>query len=141
MKHLLEYEKYTPEKEYKSNSRRTLNLDIVRKSVDYKRLLDLGFAEDTSHQQELNNTLKFIRTANIKNERGHDKVFYTIHPTGIVRRYNPIKNRNNPGERLEGNGNDIKDFGKPFNRPSQYAKGLKYLHQYIKRKQEKGDYN
>jgi hypothetical protein len=140
MKFLLEYEKYNPEDEYRSDSRRSLNLDLVRKSVDYKRLIELGFKEDTSHQQEINNTLKFIRTTNNKNEKGHDKVFYTIHPTGKVRRYNPIKSEDNPGERMEGNGNDIKDFGKPFRRPSEYAKGLRYLWQYIKRKQERGNY-
>ena len=67
-------------------------------------------------------------------------VFYTVHPTGKVRRYNPLKNEDNPGERMEGNGNDIKDFGKPFSRPSEYAKGLRYLWQYIKRKQERGNY-
>jgi hypothetical protein len=41
---------------------------------------------------------------------------------------------------MEGNGNDIKDFGNPFRRPSEYGKGLRYLWQYIKRKQERGNY-
>ena len=140
MKFLLEYEKYNPEDEYRFDSRRSLNLDLVRKSVSYKRLIELGFKEDTSHQQEINNTLKFVSTTNNKNEKGHDKVFYTIHPTGKVRRYNPIKSEDNPGERMEGNGNDIKDFHKPFRRPSEYTKGLRYLWQYIKRKQENGNY-
>jgi hypothetical protein len=51
-----------------------------------------------------------------------------------------LRNLGNAGERMEGNGNDIKDFGKPFKRPSEYGKGLRYLWQYIKRKQERGNY-
>jgi hypothetical protein len=140
MKHLLEYSKYSPEEEYKSDSRREINLDVVRKFPEYKMILDIGFKDVTSHQQELNNTLKFTRTTDVQREKGHGKVFYTIHPTGIVRRYNPVRNRKNPGEMDEGNGNDIKDFGKPFKRTTDYNKGLKYLLQYLKRKEEKGDY-
>ena len=68
MKFLLEYEKYSPEEEYKSDSRRSLNLDLVRKTVDYKRLIELGLKEDTSHQQEINNTLKFVRTTTNTND-------------------------------------------------------------------------
>lgn len=140
MKFLLEYEKYSPESEYKFDSRRSLNLDNIRGSLDYRRLVKLGFEEVTSHQQELNNTLKFTRNSEKQREKGHGKVFYTIHPTGKVRRYNPVKDSENPKEMVEGNGNVIKDFGKPFKRPSDYSKGLRYLWQYIKRKEEKGDY-
>lgn len=140
MKYLLEYEKYTPESEYKLDLRREINLETVRKLPEYELVLDLGFKDVTSHQQELNNTLKFTRTTDVQRERGHGKVFYTIHPTGIVRRYNPVKNRDNPSETDEGNGNDLKNFGKPFKKPTDYAKGLKYLWQYLKRKEEKGDY-
>jgi hypothetical protein len=136
MKFLLEYEKYKPENEYKEESRRELNLNLVRKNLVYKKIIDLGFKEDTSHQQELNNTLKFIRTANKQKERGHSDVFYTIHPTGVVRRYNPVKSKDVP----EGNGNDIKRFSKPFTKTSEYTKALNYLWQYLKRKEEKGDY-
>ena len=46
MKYLLEYEKYSPDEEYKSDSRRSLNLDLIRKTVDYRRLIELGFKED-----------------------------------------------------------------------------------------------
>ncbi len=140
MKHLLEYSKYEPEEEYKSDSRRKINLDVVREFPEYRMILDLGFKDVTSHQQELNNTLKFTRTTDVQRERGHGKVFYTIHPTGIVRRYNPVKNRKNPAELDEGNGNDLRDFGKPFKRAIDYVKGLKYLLQYLKRKEQKGDY-
>lgn len=140
MKHLLEYAKYNPEEEYKSDSRREINLDVVREFPEYRMILNLGFKDVTSHQQELNNTLKFTRTTDVQREKGHGKVFYTIHPTGIVRRYNPVKDRKNPNELDEGNGNDLRDFGKPFKRATDYVKGLKYLLQYLKRKEEKGDY-
>lgn len=140
MRFLLEYEKYDPRSEYFSDRRRSINLESVRKSAEYQRLIDLGFKEDTSHQQELNNTLKFVRSSLIQNERGHRKVFYTIHPTGKVRRYNPVIDRDNPKEMLEGNGNIIRDFGKPFKNSDEYIKGLKYLWQYIKRKEETGNY-
>lgn len=140
MKHLLEYEKYNPEKEYSSDTRREIDLDVVRKMAGYERLIDLGFKEVTSHQQELNNTLKFTRTTNTQRERGHGKVFYTIHPTGKVRRYNPVRNKENPEEIDQGNGNVIKDFMKPFKKPTDYGRGLDYLWQYIKRKEEREDY-
>ncbi len=140
MNHILEYEKYDPEKEYSSETRREVNLDTVRKLVDYERLIDLGFKEVTSHQQELNNTLKFTRNDNVQKERGHGKVFYTVHPTGKVRRYNPVRNKENPNEIDQGNGNVIKDFMKPFKKATDYSKGLRYLWQYIKRKEEKEDY-
>jgi hypothetical protein len=140
MNNLLEYSKYDPRKEYKTEDRRDLDIEKVRKSKEYRSIIDLGFKEVHSHQQDLNNTLKFTRTKHKEKEKGHGDVFYTIHPTGKVRRYNPVKNEDNPGERMEGNGNDIKDFGKPFSRPSEYAKGLRYLWQYIKRKQERGNY-
>lgn len=130
------FKDYDPSFEYKSDSRRELNLDSVRKSKDYKKLLLLGFKEETSHQQELNNTLKFVRVENKKRERGHSDVFYTIHPSGTVRRYNPVKSEDVP----EGNGNDIKKFGEPFRTSADYKKGIKYLYNYLERKEERGDY-
>ena len=136
MKHVVDFEEYDPSDEYKSDSRRSINLDRVRKSVEYKRIIEMGFDEDTSHQQELNNTMKFIRTKHKKKEKGHGDVFYTIHPTGTVRRYNPIKSDDTP----EGSGNDIKKFLDPFKTTADYKKGLNYLWQYLKRKEEKGDY-
>ncbi len=136
MKNIRRFKDYDPSNEYKSDSRRELNLDSIRKSKDYKKLLSFGFDEETSHQQELNNTLKFIRVENKKSERGHSDVFYTIHPSGTVRRYNPVRSDDVP----EGNGNDIKKFGEPFKTTSDYKKGIKYLCDYIERKEERGDY-
>lgn len=136
MKHLILYEKYNPSKEYKVGSRRKLNLNRLRQSRAYRRIIELGFKEDTSHQQELNNTLRFVRTRKKQKETGHDDVFYTIHPSGTVRRYNPIKSADVP----EGNGNDIKRFNSPFKSGKDYIKGLNYLWQYLKRKEAKKDY-
>lgn len=136
MRNIKRFKDYDPSGEYKSDSRRELNLDSIRKSTDYKKLLSLGFEEETSHQQELNNTLKFIRVENKKSERGHSDVFYTVHPSGTVRRYNPVKSKDVP----EGNGNDIKKFGEPFKTASDYKKGIKYLYNYLERKEERGDY-
>ena len=120
----------------KEENRKPINLDAVRRTKEYRSLLALGFKEDTSHQQELNNTLKFVRTANKQKEKGHTDVFYTIHPTGLVRRYNPVKSEDVP----EGNGNIIKKFDKRFTKTTEYTKALNYLWQYLKRKEEKGDY-
>ena len=128
---LSEKEKYDPMEEYQPDTRRRLNLDSVRKSPEYERIIDLGFVEDTSHQQSLNNTIKFTREEEIQPERGMAKVFYTIHPTGIVRRYNPERSKEIP----EGSGNDIKVFPKPFERPRDYIKALRYLFQYLRRKE------
>lgn len=136
MKNLSSFKNYNPNKEYKVGSRRKLNLDKVRQTRAYDRIIELGFKEDTSHQQDLNNTLKFVRTRKKQTERGHDDVFYTIHPTGTVRRYNPIKSDDTP----EGNGNDIKKFHSPFRTGKDYVKALNYLWQYLKRKEEKKDY-
>jgi hypothetical protein len=113
-----------------------LNLDSVRRSKEYKRIIKLGFEEETSHQQEINNTLKFVRSKHKQTEKGHDDVFYTIHPTGTVRRYNPIKSEDIP----QGNGNDIKKFIEPFEKPKDYIKGLNYLWQYLKRKEANKDF-
>ena len=92
---------------YKEENRRPINLDAVRRTKEYRSLLSLGFKEDTSYQQELNNTMKFVRTKNKQKEPGYGDVFYTIHPTGTVRRYNPIKTSD--GEVQEGSGNDLKN--------------------------------
>ena len=136
MKNLVSFRKYNPDKEYQEKTRREINLKNLKNTRAFKRILDLGFADDTSHQQELNNTIKFIRTRNKQREIGHSDVFYTIHPSGIVRRYNPIKSEETP----EGNGNDIKRFNKPFKSGKDYIKALNYLWQYLKRKAEKKDF-
>jgi hypothetical protein len=136
MKNILNFREYKPNLEYKKELRREINLDTVRKSKDYTKLLSLGFEEKTSHQQELNNTLKFIRVKHKQREIGHDDVFYTIHPSGTIRRYNPIKSEDVP----EGNGNDIKKFKDPFRTSKDYIKGIKFLYEYLKRKEDRGDY-
>lgn len=136
MKYVVIFEEYDPSDEYKLDSRRAINLDRIRKSIEYKRIMDLGFEEETSHQQELNNSMKFIRTENKQREKGHGDVFYTIHPTGTVRRYNPIRSKETP----EGSGNDIKKFVEPFKNIADYKKGLNYLWQYLKRKEDRKDY-
>ena len=136
MENLLNFKDYEPAEEYKSESRRSLNLDSVRRSKEYKRIIKLGFDEETSHQQEINNTLKFIRSKHKQTEKDHDDVFYTIHPTGTVRRYNPIKSEEIP----QGSGNDIKKFIEPFEKPKDYIKGLNYLWQYLKRKEANKDF-
>lgn len=126
-----ESDEYDPSEEYQPETRKRINLDLVRRTPEYKRIIDLGFIDVTSHQQELNNTLKFTREDDIQPEKGMDKVFYTIHPTGIVRRYNPKKSKEIP----EGSGNDIKVFAEPFERPRDYKKSLRYLFQYLRRKE------
>ena len=136
MKNLVSFKNYKPSKEYKAQSRRNLNLDRVRQTRAYARIIELGFKEDPSHQQDLNNTMKFIRIRKKQKEPGHDDVFYTIHPTGTVRRYNPIKSKEVP----EGSGNDIKKFNSPFKTGKDYVKALNYLWQYLKRKEAKKDF-
>ena len=127
---------YTPSDEYQEGLRRNINLNSIRKTKEYRNIIDLGFIDDTSHQQELNNTIKFIRKSDIDKEFGMDPVFYTIHPTGTIRRYNPPKSDETP----QGSGNDIKVFNKPFFRGKDYLKGLKYLFHYLRRKEGRGDY-
>jgi hypothetical protein len=136
MKNILSFKKYNPENEYKKKFRRDLNLENLRKTKAFSRILDLGFSEETSHQQELNNTIKFVRTSNKQSETGHSDVFYTIHPSGTVRRYNPIKSAETP----EGDGNDIKKFPVPFKSGREYVKALNYLWQYLKRKESQKNY-
>lgn len=136
MKNVLSFSDYDPADEYKSELRRDINLNAARRSPAYKELLRMGFEEITSDQQELNNTLKFIRTRRHAKDKGHDFPFYTIHPSGTVRRYNPPKSAEQP----EGSGNDIKKFTKPFVRGRDYIKGIKYLIGYLERKEERGDY-
>ena len=136
MNNLLEYSKYDPRKEYKAEDRRDLDIEKVRKSKEYRSIIDLGFKEVHSHQQDLNNTLKFTRTKHKENEKGHGDVFYTIHPTGIVRRYNPVISDEIP----QGNGNDIRRFPKPFKTAKEYSKALRYLFNYLRRKELRGDY-
>jgi len=139
MKHLFEFKKFKePQDLYKEENRKTINLDAVRRTKEYRKILSLGFKDDTSHQQEMNSTLKFVRTKNKQKETGYDDVFYTIHPTGIVRRYNPVKDKS--GEVQEGSGNDLKRFDKPFERSRDYKQGLKYLYEYLLRKQNRGDF-
>ena len=136
MKNIKEYKTYTPEKEYEKSTRRDVNLDVLRKSKDYKNIIKMGFTETTSHQQELNNTLKFERKKEKQKEKGKSKTFYTVHPSGRIRRYNPDKSKEIP----QGSGNDLINFGKPFRSSREYAKGLKYLKSYIERKEERKDY-
>jgi hypothetical protein len=136
VKNLKTYKNYDPEKEYKKPTRREMNLDVLRKSKDYKNIIKMGFKETTSHQQELNNTLKFERGREKQKEKGKGKTFYTVHPSGIIRRYNPDKSK----EILQGSGNDLVNFGKPFRSSREYSKGLKYLKSYIERKEERKDY-
>jgi hypothetical protein len=135
VKNLLSFKKYNPELEYKVETRRELDMEDVRNSPEYRNVLSLGFKDVTSHQQDLNNTIKFVRSRKKQKERGHDDVFYTVHPSGIIRRYNPIKSDETP----EGNGNDLIRF-KPFRTEKDYRKGLKYLREYLVRKEEKGDF-
>lgn len=136
MKNIKSFKDYNPNDEYKADSRRSLNLDRVRRTKEYRRLLNLGFSEETSDQQSLNNTMKFVRTKHKQREKGHGDVFYTIHPSGTVRRYNPVKSEDIP----QGNGNDIKKFIEPFKKSSDYKKALNYLWQYIKRKEDNEDF-
>lgn len=136
LKNEFDHGDYKPSDEYQEELRRNINLDSIRKSKEYRNIIDLGFRDDTSHQQELNNTLKFVRTKETDKEFGKDPVFYTIHPTGVVRRYNPTKGEEIP----QGSGNDIKVFNKPFFRGKDYARGLKYLFHYLRRKETRGDY-
>ena len=72
----------------------------------------------------------------IFNLKSKSKTFYTVHPSGIIRRYNPDKSKEIP----QGSGNDLINFGKPFRSSREYAKGLKYLKSYIERKEERKDY-
>lgn len=136
MKNLISFSNYEPDEEYKSDSRREMNLNPVRRSAEFKELLRMGFEEVTSDQQELNSTLKFVRVKNKEKDRGHDYPFYTIHPTGTVRRYNPPRGEEVP----EGSGNEIKVFPKPFIRWKDYIKALRYLIKYLERKEERGDF-
>jgi len=136
MMNIKSFKDYNPNDEYKADSRRTLDLDRVRTTKEYRRLINLGFSEETSDQQALNNTMKFTRTKHKQKEKGHSDVFYTIHPSGTVRRYNPIKSDDVP----QGNGNDIKKYAIPFGKSSDYKKALNYLWQYIKRKEDNEDF-
>ncbi len=136
MKNIKSYKDYNPEGEYKKSSRRDLDLEMLRKSKEYKSIIKLGFSETTSHQQELNNTIKFERKREKQKEKGKSKPFYTIHPSGIVRRYNPDKSE----DIQQGSGNDLINFGAPFRSHREYKKGLKYLKSYIERKEDRKDY-
>jgi len=60
MKNVLSFSDYDPELEYKSDTRREMNLNRVRRSREYKELIKKGFKELTSEQQELNSTMKLI---------------------------------------------------------------------------------
>ena len=122
MKNVLSFSDYDPELEYKSDTRREMNLNRVRRSREYKELIKKGFKELTSEQQELNSTMKFQRVRFKEKDKGHDFPFYTIHPSGTVRRYNPPKSPEVP----EGSGN--------------YIKGIQYLLDYLDRKEDRGDY-
>jgi len=135
MKHLMIFEDYSPRKEYMADSRRDIDLDKVRSMPEYKDIINLGFKEDTSFQQELNNTLKFVRRRHKQSEKGYGEVFYTIHPSGAIRRYNPPSGESTPA----GSGNDIYKYTK-FNSEKDYRKGLLFLWQYLRRKENQGNY-
>jgi len=136
MRFLLEYEDYDPREEYLTDTRRRLSLGGIRKSDIYQKILDLGFVEQHSLQQGLNNTLKFFRPDQESLEPGEEKIFYTIHPTGTVRRYNPKVDDTIP----EGFGNEIKKFPRPFTKPVDYLRALNYLYYYLKRKEMRGNF-
>jgi hypothetical protein len=136
MKNVLSFSDYDPELEYKSETRREMNLNRVRRSREYKELIKKGFKEITSEQQELNSTMKFQRVRYKEKDKGHDFPFYTIHPSGTVRRYNPPKSPEVP----EGSGNDLIVFDKPFYKPKDYIKGIQYLLDYLDRKEDRDDY-
>ena len=135
MKYLKLFEKYFPSKEYKSDTRRTLDLEKIRSMPEYKDIINLGFKEDTSFQQELNNTIKFIRSRHKQSQSGFGEVFYTIHPSGSIRRYNPPKGNKTP----MGSGNVLFKYPK-FKNEDDYKKGLLFLWQYLRRKENLGNY-
>lgn len=135
MINLFEFDDFSKLKEYKADTRREINLEVVRNLPEYEELLRMGVSDETSGQQEINNTLKLVPGWQRK-EKGHQKVFYTVHPTGIVRRYNPPREN----EDLEGSGNDIKVFPDKFRTARDYRKALKYLIKYFKEKIKRGDY-
>lgn len=132
---LQEYDNYDPRSEYLEDERRNIDLDKIRKSDAYQDIIDLGFVDDTSDQQELNNTLKFRRKKQPE-VKGYEDVFYTVHPTGVVRRYNPVKSSDIP----EGQGNSIRNYPSPFKNSREYKKALRYLFNYLRRKELKQDY-
>jgi len=135
MKSLLEFEKYDPRDEYLADERRSIDLDRIRKSQEYRDIVDLGFEDLTSHQQELNNTLKFQRKKQPE-KKGYSDVFYTVHPTGNVRRYNPTEDN----EIVQGQGNTIRRYPAAFRNSKEYLKALRYLFNYLRRKELKQDY-
>jgi hypothetical protein len=127
----------SPQEPYQEENRVEMDLAEVKKTKEYRKILSLGFKEVSSDQQELNSSLKFIRTKNKQREKGYGDVFYTVHPTGSVRRYNPKKNKD--GTLTPGSGNDLKKFP-AFKTPKSYKKALDYLYEYLLRKQERGDF-
>jgi hypothetical protein len=135
MKHLELFEKYTASQEYKADSRRDIDLEKVRGLNEYKDITDLGFVEDTSFQQELNNTIKFVRKRHKQSQEGFADVFYTIHPSGAIRRYNLPKSDVIP----PGSGNLLYKYPK-FKNADDYRKGLLFLWQYLKRKENVGNF-
>jgi len=138
MSQIKSYKDYEPREEYLEDNRRDIDLDKIRKGIEYLDILDLGFDDITSHQQELNNTLKFQRKSQ-PDVDGYGDVFYTIHPTGVVRRYNPVEVRGSE-ETPEGQGNPIRTYPGPFRNSTEYKKGLRYLFNYLRRKELRGNY-
>lgn len=135
MRYLRIFEKYSPFKEYKADTRRNLDLEKVRAMQEYRDILDLGFKEETSFQQELNNTIKFVRSRHKQNQSGFGEVFYTIHPSGSIRRYNPPKSEETPA----GSGNVLFKYPK-FKNEEDYRKAFLFLWQYLRRKENLGDF-
>ncbi len=109
------------------------NLKVARDKA--LEIIDLGFKEDTSFQQELNNTIKFVRSRHKQSEDGFGEVFYTIHPSGSIRRYNPPKSEETPA----GSGNVLFKYPK-FKDESDYRRAFLFLWQYLRRKANLGDF-
>lgn len=139
MRSLVSYRDYDPRSEYYEETRREINLDNIRKSSEYLDIIGLGFEDTTSHQQEINNTLKFQRK-NQPELEGYGDVFYTVHPTGSVRRYNPATGDLKDSEFPEGQGNSIRSYPFPFRNSLEYKKALRYLFNYLRRKELRGDF-
>lgn len=139
MKSVISYRDYDPKSEYQEETRREINLENIRKSSEYADIIDLGFEDLTSHQQEINNTLKFQRK-NQPHEEGYGDVFYTVHPSGSIRRYNPAIEDEQDSEFPEGQGNPIRSYPSPFRNSMEYKKALRYLFNYLRRKELRNNF-
>ena len=64
---LLEFEKYDPRLEYKTNTRRDISLDDIRKSGAYRNIIDLGFEEE--HSSNNPNYTNWVYLVHLKSPR------------------------------------------------------------------------